>query len=168
MFQAAVFLVLFAIAYSLFGTPMLGAGAIASIVFLTWFSAPPHTPIDVDGFIKADAELVRCIADLKLATEDVPFEFDKVREKIRGFIEIYILCFNDAEALKHQFDNLTYMRRDILNAIEAFGVEGFDCEAALAALAKCTAKYVDAVVKKHELAYARPIAANEYGAHDVY
>lgn len=128
-----------------------------------WYSTPTHTPFNIERFIASDSDLVKCISDLKLASENVPFEFQKIEKNIFNFISTYIICFKSDPS---QFSNLTSLRKSILNEIAMLNLQ--QVEYNIQPFAKCTFKYVSAIVQKFNLEYKYPIPANEFGNWDVY
>jgi hypothetical protein len=124
---------------------------------------------DIENFLNADIELVAAIKSLEKETDSTPYEFATIQEKIRDFLHIYIACFVDKNNVKTMFSDLTSMRRDILNLIVRIDIGKITVsQHVVDEFAKCTYKYIGALVKKYDLDYKYPIPHNEYGGWDVY
>lgn len=167
MFELIVLSIIFGITFHLFGKPVLLIAAMLSLIYIYWFSAPTRTPLSIEKFISSDKQLAKCISDFKVASENVPYEFNKIEKDIYNFIATYIICFNsDPKDLMDQFSNLTSLRRNILNDIAMLNLQQVEYD--LDPMAKCTFKYISAIIQKFNIDYKYPIPANEFGNWDVY
>ena len=174
IYDVAIFIFLFAALYSIFGHKMLVIGACVAIVY-TYIQSRKEGKEGIDGttdiekFLEADLELVAAIKALELETYTTPFEFAYIQKQVRDFLHIYIVCFVDEVAVKTMFGDLTSLRRDLLNLIVRIDLGKLTISQAIVdEFAKCTFKYVAALVKKYDLDYKYPIPHNEYGEWDVY
>jgi hypothetical protein len=160
-YELIVLCILVFIAFKMFGVIALIAAAFASIIYLYWFSAPSSTPIDVDKFIDADPEMKNAIAKLEKDTEAVPFDYKQLLKNINEFIQLYIYCFVDSDAVRDQFSNLVYQRRLVLNHIATLKLDTDP-------MANVTYKYIKALDLKYNLDFDYPLAANEQGRWDLF
>ena len=159
MMYVFVYLFLFATLYS---KPLLLVIASVFIVYLVWFSKPKQTAATIKKFLDTDRELIQTLKNLKISLEKYPFDYEAIEQLVEEFLQEYMLCFDDVNVNRVNFNRVVDLRREILNHASLLSFQKPVPSPTFDSLSNNLWKYVSILIKKWDIEYSYPIPSNSY------
>jgi hypothetical protein len=161
MLYVFVYLFLFATLYS---KPLLLVIASLFIVYMVWFSRPNKTAASVKTFLDTDDELIQTLKNLKISLVKYPFDYEDIEELVHEFLQEYMLCFDDVNVNRVNFNRVVDLRREILNHASLLSFQKSVPLPTFSSLSANLWKYVSILIKKWDIEYSYPIPSNSYSS----